>query len=177
MPTIAVTDEALAKLAPKFAPKLVALDIPSVAASAFVTALPRVLATAVPVVFAILFETVLVRPFVNVSDAVLPSVFVALLVQLLVLVVPSAILDDDPQELLLLKDSDILPLTTPTLPFSVAVNPSPIVCDLVSPVVVVLLVASLPLVPSVLVVLSLVPSVCAELCESAVDVPSVVVLL
>lgn len=48
-PIIVVTVEDLAKFAPKFAPKLTALEIPDVAARVFVTAFPRVFATAVPV--------------------------------------------------------------------------------------------------------------------------------
>ena len=64
-PIIAVTVEERAKLAPKFAPKLVAFETPDVEAIAFVTALPSVFAIDVPVVFATVFEMVLVIPFVN----------------------------------------------------------------------------------------------------------------
>ena len=75
LPIIAVTDEDLAKFAPKFAPRLVPLVIPDVAAIAFVTALPNVFATAVPVVFATLSEIVFEIPFVRVSLAVFPIAF------------------------------------------------------------------------------------------------------
>ena len=93
-PMNAVTVEDLAKLAPKFAPKLVLFTSPDVAAIDFVTALPRVLATAIPVVLAKLLETVFVSPLVSVSVAVFPSAFAVLLAHPLVDVVPSAKLEE-----------------------------------------------------------------------------------
>ena len=80
-PIIAVTVEERAKLAPKFAPKLVAFETPDVEAIAFVTALPSVFAIDVPVVFATVFEMVLVIPFVIVSAAFFPSVLAVPLVR------------------------------------------------------------------------------------------------